>query len=80
MLAQTSALRIVQTLRMRARCAKVEGVTRTKGVCIADFEWAVAAYGDTALAPLAVRGAYCVAVLLHARNLAGELPYLHNEV
>ena len=33
-LAQTIALRVVQTLRMRARRGKVESVTRTKGVCI----------------------------------------------
>jgi hypothetical protein len=33
-LAQTVALRVVQTLRMRARRGKVESVTRTKGVCI----------------------------------------------
>jgi hypothetical protein len=33
-LAQTVALRIVQTLRMRARRGKVESVTRTKGVCV----------------------------------------------
>lgn len=33
-LAQTIALRVVQTLRMRARQGKVESVTRTKGVCI----------------------------------------------
>jgi len=33
-LAQTIALRVVQTLRMRARRGKVESVARTKGVCI----------------------------------------------
>jgi len=33
-LAQTIALRVVQTLRMRARRGAVESVTRTKGVCI----------------------------------------------
>ena len=33
-LAQTVALRVVQTLRMRARRGKVESVTRTKGVCV----------------------------------------------
>jgi hypothetical protein len=33
-LAQTVALRVVQTLRMRARRGKVESITRTKGVCI----------------------------------------------
>ena len=33
-LAQTIALRVVQTLRMRARRGKVESVTRDKGVCI----------------------------------------------
>jgi len=33
-LAQTVALRVVQTLRMRARRGKVESVTRTKDVCI----------------------------------------------
>ena len=31
--AQTEALRVVQTLRTRARRGKVESVTRTKGVC-----------------------------------------------
>jgi hypothetical protein len=45
-LAQTIALRVVQTLRMRARRGKVESVTRTKGVCI----WRLP-YKD-ALAPL----------------------------
>ncbi|HWA04600.1 MAG TPA: hypothetical protein VG819_13855 [Rhizomicrobium sp.] len=34
MLAQTIALRVVQTLRQRARRGKVESVARTKGVCI----------------------------------------------
>ena len=33
-LAQTVALRVVQTLRMRARRGKVESITRTKGVCV----------------------------------------------
>jgi hypothetical protein len=33
-LAQTVALRVVQTLRMRARCGKVESAMRTKGVCV----------------------------------------------
>jgi hypothetical protein len=33
-LAQTIALRVVQTLRMRARRGRVESVTRTKGVCV----------------------------------------------
>lgn len=33
-LAQTVALRVVQTLRMRARRHKVECVTKTKGVCL----------------------------------------------
>jgi hypothetical protein len=33
-LAQTVALRVVQTLRMRARRNKVECVTKTKGVCV----------------------------------------------
>lgn len=33
-LAQTVALRVVQTLRMRARRGKIESVTRTKGVCV----------------------------------------------
>lgn len=33
-LAQTIALRVVQTLRMRARRGRVESVARTKGVCI----------------------------------------------
>src|ERR1700681_2587050 len=33
-LAQTEALRVVQTLRMRARRGKVESVTRTMGVCV----------------------------------------------
>jgi hypothetical protein len=33
-LAQTVALRVVQTLRTRARRGKVESVTLTKGVCI----------------------------------------------
>ena len=33
-LAQSIALRIVQTLRMRARRNKVECVTKTKGVCV----------------------------------------------
>jgi hypothetical protein len=33
-LAQTVALRIVQTLRMRARRNKVECVAKTKGVCV----------------------------------------------
>jgi hypothetical protein len=33
-LAQTVALRVVQTLRMRARRGKVESVTRSKGICI----------------------------------------------
>jgi hypothetical protein len=33
-LAQTVALRVVQTLRQRARRGKVESVTRTKGVCV----------------------------------------------
>ena len=33
-LAQTVALRVVQTLRMRARRNKVECVTKTKGVCL----------------------------------------------
>jgi hypothetical protein len=33
-LAQTIALRVVQTLRMRARRNKVECVTKTKGVCV----------------------------------------------
>jgi hypothetical protein len=33
-LAQTVALRVVQTLRLRARRGKVESVTRTKGVCV----------------------------------------------
>src|SRR5471032_1642336 len=33
-LAQTVALRVVQTLRMRARRGKVESATRTKGVCV----------------------------------------------
>src|SRR5882724_430877 len=33
-LAQTVALRVVQTLRMRARRGKVGSVTRTKGVCV----------------------------------------------
>lgn len=32
--AQTVALRIVQTLRMRARRNKVECITKTKGVCV----------------------------------------------
>src|SRR5271154_1844919 len=33
-LAQTVALRVVQTLRMRARRGKVENTTKTKGVCV----------------------------------------------
>ncbi len=33
-LAQSVALRVVQTLRMRARRNKVECVTKTKGVCV----------------------------------------------
>jgi hypothetical protein len=33
-LAQTVALRVVQTLRMRARRGKVENITKTKGVCV----------------------------------------------
>jgi hypothetical protein len=33
-LAQTVALRVVQTFRMRARRGKVESATRTKGVCV----------------------------------------------
>jgi len=33
-LAQTAALRVVQTLRMPARRGKVDGVTRTRGVCV----------------------------------------------
>ncbi|HWE72733.1 MAG TPA: hypothetical protein VG328_06200 [Stellaceae bacterium] len=33
-LAQSIALRVVQTLRMRARRNKVECVTKTKGVCL----------------------------------------------
>lgn len=33
-LAQSIALRVVQTLRMRARRNKVECVTKTKGVCV----------------------------------------------
>jgi hypothetical protein len=33
-LAQTVALRVVQTLRMRAKRGKIESVTRTKGVCV----------------------------------------------
>jgi hypothetical protein len=33
-LAQTIALRIVQTLRMKARRGHVESVARTQGVCI----------------------------------------------
>jgi hypothetical protein len=33
-LAQTVALRMVQTLRMRARRGKVESATRTRGVCV----------------------------------------------
>lgn len=32
-LAQTVALRVVSTLRMRARRGKVEGTTKTKGGC-----------------------------------------------
>ena len=33
-LAQSIALRVVQTLRMRARRNKVECITKTKGVCV----------------------------------------------
>jgi len=33
-LAQTVALRVVQTLRMRARRNKVDCITKTKGVCV----------------------------------------------
>jgi hypothetical protein len=33
-LAQTIALRVVQTLRMRARRNKVDCITKTKGVCV----------------------------------------------
>lgn len=33
-LAQSIALRVVQTLRMRARRNKVECISKTKGVCI----------------------------------------------
>jgi hypothetical protein len=33
-LAQTVALRVVQTLQMRARRGKVENITKTKGVCV----------------------------------------------
>lgn len=33
-LAQSVALRVVQTLRMRARRNKVECITKTKGVCV----------------------------------------------
>jgi hypothetical protein len=33
-LTQTVALRIVQTLRIRARRGKVKSVTRAKGVCV----------------------------------------------
>ena len=42
-LAQTLALRVVQTLRMRARRGKVGSVTRTKGMRMADTGWAVEA-------------------------------------
>jgi len=40
-LAQTVALRVVQTLRMRARRGKVECQTKTKGVCV----WALKTLG-----------------------------------
>jgi len=33
-LTQTVALRVVQTLRMRARRNKVNWITKTKGVCV----------------------------------------------
>lgn len=44
-LAQTVALRVVQTLRMRARRSKVVCTTKTKGVCV----WRIPAPGERAI-------------------------------
>ena len=44
-LAQTVALRVVQTLRMRARRSKVVCQTKTKGVCL----WRLPAPGERPL-------------------------------
>lgn len=45
-LAQTVGLRVVQTLRMRARRNKVVCETKTKGVCV----WRLPAHGNGAIA------------------------------